>query len=192
VEKRIEGSKEESETLAHGKERTSKGNNEGEEGDVESVGVKWQRSMGGDRVCKNPFAMKERCGTVIDEGGEKHESKKELMEAFTKYNLITEEAEEPEEVQRQVRKKPSTETMTRIHRALRKTRNDSAAGPDGVKSSTADVSKTWNRSIKIPGIYLLHIFHSSASMSINFSVRSRPLPGYGRVVNASYVSPSLV
>ena len=84
------------------------------------------------RVCKNPFGMNERCGALTDSDGKKYETKEELREAFAQHNLIMDEAEAREEVREQARRMPSTETMTRIHRALKKTRNDNAAGPDGI------------------------------------------------------------
>lgn len=84
------------------------------------------------RVCKNPFGMRERCGSVKDKAGVIYETKEEKKMAFTKHNLITEEAEERPSTGRQERRKPEAETMMKIHRALKKTRNDSAAGPDGI------------------------------------------------------------
>jgi len=63
--------------------------------------------------------------------------------AFTKHNLITEPAERTE-VRRQPRRKPCTDTMVQIHQALKKTRNDSAPGPDGVSWKLLEVLKDTN------------------------------------------------
>ena len=84
------------------------------------------------RVCKNPFGMRERCGVVVDKEGIRSESKEELLEAFIKHNLITEAGVVRDKVGPQRRRTPEADTMTRIHKALKKTRNNSAAGPDGI------------------------------------------------------------
>jgi len=83
------------------------------------------------RVCKNPFGMRERCGTLKDGAGNRYETSEEKLRAFTAHNLITDPTEERAAV-RQHRRPPSTETMTHIQHALKKTRNSSAPGPDGI------------------------------------------------------------
>jgi len=84
------------------------------------------------RVCKNPFGMRERCGVLED--GERHiyETRAEKRRAFTAHNLITAPTAEREAVARQEKRRASDDIMVRIGQALRKTRNDSAPGPDGV------------------------------------------------------------
>jgi len=84
------------------------------------------------RVCKNPFGMRERCGTLKDKDGNAFETAEEKCRAFTRHNLITEQAAERVAVGQQPRRIPSVDTMRQIHHALKKTRNDSAPGPDGV------------------------------------------------------------
>jgi len=84
------------------------------------------------RVCKNPFGMRERCGTLKDGAGNQYESREEKLQAFTAHNLIIDPAEERTAVRQQQRRKPSEEAMTRIRHALKKTRNNSAPGPDGI------------------------------------------------------------
>ena len=84
------------------------------------------------RVCKNPFGMRERCRILKDKEGNTFETAEEKRKAFTNHNLITEPAADRTEVGRQPRRRPRGDTIVQIHHALKKTRNDSAPGPDGV------------------------------------------------------------
>lgn len=72
------------------------------------------------RVCKNPFAMRERCGTLKDKDGIRYETAEEKRRAFTAHNLITEPAAKRAAVGQQHRRKPSMDTLTKIYHALGK------------------------------------------------------------------------
>jgi len=83
------------------------------------------------RVCKNPFNMRERCGTLKDDDGT-YETQEEKRRAFIRHNLITTPTAERTAVPEQPRRKPDADTMVQVLHALKKTRNDSAPGIDGV------------------------------------------------------------
>jgi len=84
------------------------------------------------RVVKNPFGMRERCGTLRDAEGHTYETDEEKCQAFIRHNLITEPSADRIPVERQERKRTNEHISARIRNALKKTRNDSAPGPDGV------------------------------------------------------------
>ena len=90
------------------------------------------------RVARNPFNLKTRC--TKDEEGQVHSDDSAIATAFVKHNLITEEREEEAELEEGEeetgylvkRRAPSSTAMKRVLRALSKTKNKSAAGPDGI------------------------------------------------------------
>ena len=84
------------------------------------------------RVCKNPFGLRERCGTLKDSEGRTHDTSEGKRQAFVAHNLITMPAEARSRVGRQKRREPSEETMVQLRHMLQNTRNDSAPGPDGI------------------------------------------------------------
>jgi len=84
------------------------------------------------RVCKNPFGMRERCGTLTDKEGKSYETAEEKRRAFIAQNLITNPAAARAVVGQQPRQPPSADTMVKLRHALKKTRNGSAPGPDGI------------------------------------------------------------
>ena len=91
----------------------------------------WVRHSQGDKA-----NLKAKYDKIQDEEGRVHSNVEDIAATFTKHTLITEEAEEEEEKekgsQERVRRSPcSKEVMTRVWNALSKTKNKSAAGPDG-------------------------------------------------------------
>jgi len=83
------------------------------------------------RVCENPFGARERCGTLRDGRGRTYETNEKLR-GFVAHNLITEPAEARQDPGRQERRWPAQDTIYRVEQALKKTRKNSAPGPDGV------------------------------------------------------------
>ena len=87
------------------------------------------------RITRNSFNMKERCGRLQEENGEEVEEDddEEKCRAFLKHNIICgQKAPETTPRPRTKRSSPSSETKERVRRALMKTRNNSAPGPDGI------------------------------------------------------------
>ena len=87
------------------------------------------------RVARNPFNLKERCGTLEKEDGEKVEEddKEGKCRAFLEHNIICGPTPQGTGRRPQTRRSSSSnETRERVRRALMKTRNNSAPGPDGI------------------------------------------------------------
>ena len=87
------------------------------------------------RVARNPFNLKERCGALEKEDGEKVEEEDDegKCKAFLKYNIICVQTLLGTEKETRMRRSPpSEETRGRVWRALMKTRNNSGPGPDGI------------------------------------------------------------
>lgn len=78
-----------------------------------------------------------------DGEGDKYETGEEELRAFTAHNLITELAAARATVPRQVRQKPEDDTMIQISQVLRKTRNDSAPGPDDISWKLLKANKEY-------------------------------------------------
>ena len=87
------------------------------------------------RVARNPFGLKEKGNAIIDQGM-LLESDEDLKQAFVRHNLKTDE-------NMKVRKEVNDRTeeidigvdhhiLQRVRRALKKTKNQSAAGPDHI------------------------------------------------------------
>jgi len=98
---------------------------------VEEGGDVWKIA----RIARNPFNLKERCGRLQGEDSEEVEEDddKGKCRVFLKHNIICGLAA-PEATPRPCKKNspPSDETWDRVLRALSKTRNNSAPGPDGI------------------------------------------------------------
>jgi len=84
------------------------------------------------RICKNPFNNRARCGAIKDDDGNVYEGDHDKFEAFKRHNLITDPAEPRAEVRQQERRQASETTIRRVELALRKTKGNSAPGPDGI------------------------------------------------------------
>lgn len=86
------------------------------------------------RVARNPFNLKTRCTKVEDEEGRVHSEDKDIGAAFIKHNIMEarEDEGEEEEIAQAPRRTPREAAMRRVRRALSKTKNKSAAGPDGI------------------------------------------------------------
>jgi len=84
------------------------------------------------QICKNPFNNRAPCRAIKDNDGNIYEEDHEKFEAFRRHNLITEPAEPRKEVGQQMRQRATDTAVRRVEQALRKTKNNSAPGPDGV------------------------------------------------------------
>jgi len=86
------------------------------------------------RVAKNPWNLKERCGSIETEEGQvigedDHQGK---CKAFLDHNFICGDPGETREKIDTRRTPPKQKTMEAVRRALGKTRSTSAPGPDGI------------------------------------------------------------
>jgi len=86
-------------------------------------------------VARNPFNLKERCGMLGKEDGEKvkEDDDEGKCRAFLEHNIIC--GPMPQETGRRPRTRrspPSDETRERVRRALMRIRNNSAPGPEGI------------------------------------------------------------
>jgi len=84
------------------------------------------------RICKNPFNYRAPYGAIRDDEGNTYEGDQEKFEAFKRHNLITDPAEPREAVGQQQRQRATSTTLRRVDQALRKTKSNSAPGPDGI------------------------------------------------------------
>jgi len=87
------------------------------------------------RVAQNPFNLKERCGSLQTEDGKIIEEHDEAgkCEAFLQHNIICGEPNPDTERRDKTRRVvPREETRAAVRTALSRTKNTSAAGPDGV------------------------------------------------------------
>ena len=83
-----------------------------------------------DRIIRNPFGLRERCGEVTDKEGVTHKGDEEIAKAFMKHNLITVEVQEAPYSEQVERVAMSWGKIQEVRRALRKTQNMSAVEPD--------------------------------------------------------------
>ena len=85
------------------------------------------------RVARKPFNLQTKCTKIEDEQGEIHREDGGIAAAFVKHNIITEAREGEEETEGPTRRRqPSDMAMKRVRRALSRTKNKSAPGPDGI------------------------------------------------------------
>jgi len=87
------------------------------------------------RITRNPLNLKERCGSLQEENGETigEDDDEGKCGAFLRHNIICgQEAPETTTRTRTRRSPPDSEMREKVRRALMKTRNNSAPGPDGI------------------------------------------------------------
>jgi len=87
------------------------------------------------RVARNLFNLKERCGELEKEYGEKVEEDDDegKCAAFLEHNIICGQPAPVTETRRLTKRAiPKEEMRERVRRALMKTRNNSTPGPDGI------------------------------------------------------------
>ena len=86
------------------------------------------------RVARNPLGLHAKCGDITTEDGPVITECREKGEAFAQYNLVTDEIDStPATLRWTVRRMPAgKQAMARVMMALKRTKNSSTSGPDGI------------------------------------------------------------
>ena len=86
------------------------------------------------RVARNPFGLHAECGDITTEDGRVVTELREKGEAFVQYNLVTDEIDSPTGAHRRTVRRilPGKQAMARVLMALKRNKNSSTPGPDGI------------------------------------------------------------
>ena len=86
------------------------------------------------RVARNPFGLHAKCGDIMTEDGRVMTELREKGEAFAQYNLITDDIDSTPGTPRRTRRRipAGKQAMARVMMVLKRTKNSSTAGPDGI------------------------------------------------------------